>query len=192
MGRILEHYGRTILVGPRPAQIGWKTTKVNGELHQVKVYESLTQTIERLGPDAPPPDRDSLEPAKLCLKNVEALSCIECRLVCYHNGHHRDGRCRLKCRTCKRSFVAGRRSIKGQLEWKLEALLKEAFLQGGSHRQTARRLKLRVSTVRNHFYKLRAKLGTPQRQCGSPSTHVGQPDGAAVGGDGKKLLEGPE
>ena len=64
--------------------------------------------------------------------------------------------------------------MKGQLEWKLEVLLKEAFQRGESHRLTARRLKLAESTVRNHFYKLRVKLGTPQRQCGSPPPHLAQ------------------
>ena len=53
MGRIIEHHKQSILIGPRPAQIGWKTTEVDGKLCLVKVYESLSQAVERQETNAP-------------------------------------------------------------------------------------------------------------------------------------------
>ena len=38
--------GATILVGPRPVQLGTRTVIVNGQPHVVKVYESLQATVE--------------------------------------------------------------------------------------------------------------------------------------------------
>ena len=43
-------FSGTILVGPRPAQVSAKTILVNGQPHEVKVYESLGEAAERLGP----------------------------------------------------------------------------------------------------------------------------------------------